>query len=218
MSHRSQTKEEEVVNAITHGLGVVFTFIAIPFLLVKPSKASEYNASLGIIMFGLGMLAVYLSSTLYHATETIKLKKRLHICDHVSIYFLIGGSYVPFVQAYTDTLTATIFLSIQWTIIIIGAVLKLFFLGKNEKISLLVYIVLGWSAIFLFKPFSANMPAEVFKWILIGGISYSIGVVFYRWHNQKYAHAVWHLFVLGGTVAHYIAIWKISDFISFPLK
>ena len=218
MSHRSQTLPEEKVNTLTHGMGVLFTLIAIPILLEKSSKIRGYDANLGTIMFGLGMLAVYLSSTLYHATQTIKHKKRLHICDHVSIYFLIGGSYVPFVQAYTDNFTATIFLSIQWTIILIGAVLKLFFLGKNEKISLLVYIVLGWSAIFLFKPFSANMPAEVFKWILIGGFSYSIGVFFYRWDKQKYAHAIWHLFVLGGTVAHYIAIWKIGDFISFPLK
>jgi hemolysin III len=212
MSHRSQTLPEEKINAITHGIGVVFTLIAIPILFVKSSKIDGYNANLGTIMFGLGMLAVYLSSTLYHAIQTIKLKKRLHVCDHVSIYFLIGGSYVPFVQAYTDAQTALIFLSIQWSIIVIGAVLKLFFLGKNEKISLLVYIVLGWSALFLFKPFSANMPVEVFKWILIGGFSYSIGVFFYRWNQQKYAHAVWHLFVLGGTIAHFIAIWKIGDF------
>lgn len=212
MSHRSQTLPEEKINAITHGLGVLFALVAIPVLFGKMRGIEAYNANLGTIMFGLGMFAVYLSSTFYHATQTVKLKKRLHICDHVSIYFLIGGSYVPFVQAYTDAQTALIFLSIQWAIIIIGAVLKLFFLGKNEKISLLVYIVLGWSALFLFTPFSKNMPAEVFKWILIGGFSYSIGVFFYRWDKQKYAHAVWHLFVLGGTIAHYIAIFKISDF------
>jgi hemolysin III len=214
MSHRSQTLPEEKINALTHGVGVLFTLVAIPFLWQKMGKISDYNAHLGTIMFGLGMLAVYLSSTLYHAIQKNPLKKRLHVCDHVSIYFLIGGSYVPFVQAYTDAQTALIFLSIQWSIILIGAVLKLFFLGKNEKISLLVYIVLGWSALFLFTPFSANMPVEVFKWILIGGFSYSIGVFFYRWNQQKYAHAVWHLFVLGGTVAHFIAIWKIGDYMT----
>jgi hemolysin III len=160
----------------------------------------------------LGMIAVYLSSTLYHAVQKSKLKNRLHVCDHVSIYFLIGGSYVPFVMAYTDSKTATVFFTIQWAIILIGAVLKLFFLGKNEKISLLVYIVLGLSAVFVFTPFRLNMPLEVFKWIAIGWLSYGTGVFFYRWTQQKYAHAIWHLFVLGGTVAHYIAIWKISDF------
>jgi hemolysin III len=213
MSRRAQTLPEEKINALTHGIGVLFAVIAIPILLEKSSKITGKYVDLGIIMFGLGMIAVYLSSTLYHATREIKLKKRLHVCDHVSIYFLIGGTYVPLVLAYTDAKTGTIFLSVQWTVIVFGAVLKLFFLGKNEKISLLVYIFLALSAIFLFTPFRLNMPSEVFKWIGIGWLSYGIGVFFYRWTEQKYAHAVWHLFVLGGTIAHYIAIWKISDFI-----
>jgi hemolysin III len=210
MSHRTQTLPEEKINAITHGLGVVFAIIATPLLWDKASKSPAFDTHLGILMFGFGMLAVYLSSTIYHATRAGKLKNRLHICDHVSIFFLIGGSYVPFVQAYTDDNTALLFLSAQWTVIVIGAILKLFFTGRYEKFSLFTYIFLGWSAFFLFVPFMANMPFPVFKWVLIGGVSYSIGVFFYRWDKQKYAHAVWHLFVLGGTVAHYIAIWKIS--------
>jgi hemolysin III len=212
MARRAQTLPEEKINALTHGIGVLFTLIAIPILLEKTSKVTGNYVNLGIIMFGLGMIAVYLSSTLYHSAREIKLKNRLHVCDHVSIYFLIGGSYVPFVMAYTASTTATIFFTVQWAIIVIGAVLKLFFLGKNEKISLLVYVVLGFSAIFLFTPFQLNMPFEVFKWISIGWLSYGIGVFFYRWAEQKYAHAVWHLFVLGGTIAHYIAVWKISDY------
>ncbi len=212
MSRRSQTLPEEKINALTHGIGVLFALIAMPILMEKSSKTSGNYANFGIIMFGLGMIAVYLSSTLYHAIQNTALKKRLHVCDHVSIYFLIGGSYVPFVVAYTDAKTAIIFFAIQWSIIVIGAILKVFFLGKNEKISLLVYIVLGLSAVFVSHSFQINMPFEVFKWIAIGWISYGIGVFFYRWHQQLYAHAVWHLFVLGGTIAHYIAVWKISDF------
>lgn len=212
MNSRIKSLHEERVNAITHGMGVLFTLVAIPLLLEKTSKTGGLNAYLAVLVFGLGMLAVYLSSTLYHATQREKLKNNLHVCDHVSIFFLIGGSYVPFVVAYTDSQTAFFFLLVQWLIIITGAVLKLFFTGKYDNVSLVVYIFLGWSAFFLSKSFNANMPFEVFKWVLIGGFSYSIGVFFYRWHEQKYAHAVWHLFVLGGTVAHYIAIWKISDF------
>lgn len=213
MSHRSQTLQEEVVNAITHGMGVVFTLIATPFLLEQSSKIGSFNAYLAVLVFGFGMLAVYLSSTLYHAIQLPVLKHRLLICDHVSIFFLIGGSYVPFVHQYTDTQTATIFLICQWTVILIGSILKLFFAGRYEKASLFVYIFLGWSVLFLVKSMLANMPFEVFKWVLIGGLSYSIGVLFYRWDKQKYAHAVWHLCVLGGTIAHYVAIWKISDFV-----
>ena len=213
MNHRSQTLPEEIVNAFTHGLGVVFALVSIPILLEKTNKMGGFLPYLAVLAFGAGMLAVYLSSTLYHAVQSPRLKQQLHVCDHVSIFFLIGGSYVPFIVQYADAQTATIFLSLQWFIIGVAAVLKLFFIGKYEKISLFVYIFLGWSVVFLVKPFSATMPFEVFKWILIGGLSYSIGVFFYRWHEQKYAHAVWHLFVLGGTVAHYIAIWKISDFV-----
>ncbi len=213
MSHRSQTLPEEVINALTHGLGVVFALVSIPILLEKTRKMGEFMPILAIFIFGLGMFAVYLSSTLYHAVQSPKLKQRLHVCDHVSIFFLIGGTYVPFIVQYADAQTATIFLSLQWFIILIAAVLKLFFIGKYENASLFVYIFLGWSVIFLVKPFSATMPFDVFKWILIGGLSYSIGVFFYRWDKQKYAHAVWHLFVLGGTVAHYVAIWKIGDFV-----
>ncbi|MDZ7880686.1 MAG: hemolysin III family protein [Saprospiraceae bacterium] len=211
MSHRTQTLPEEKVNALTHGLGVIFAVVGTPILLEKSRTLTGFDIDLGILMFGFGMLVVYLSSTLYHASKAGKLKDKLHICDHVSIFFLIGGSYVPFVQAYTDAQTAFLFLSAQWTVIVIGAVLKLFFTGRYEQFSLFTYIVLGWSAVFLFVPFRENMPFEVLKWILIGSVSYSIGVFFYRWDKQKYAHAVWHLFVLGGTIAHYIAIWHINN-------
>lgn len=213
MAHRSQTPPEEVINAITHGLGVVFALVSMPFLLEKARKMGEFMPVLAVSVFGIGMFAVYLFSTLYHAVRSPKLKQRLHVCDHVSIFFLIGGSYVPFVVQYAEAQTAAIFLSLQWFFILVAAVLKLFFIGKYENVSLFVYIFLGWSVVFLVKPFSATMPFEIFKWILIGGLSYSIGVFFYRWDKQKYAHAVWHLFVLGGTMAHYLAIWKISDFV-----
>lgn len=213
MSHRSQTLPEEAVNTFTHGLGIVFALISMPVLLEKTRKMGEFMPVLAVLIFGFGMLAVYVSSTLYHAIQSPKLKQRLHVCDHVSIFFLIGGTYVPFIVQYADAQTATIFLSLQWFTIFVAAILKLFFIGKYESVSLFVYIFLGWSVVFLVKPFSATMPFEVFKWILIGGLSYSIGVFFYRWNKQKYAHAVWHLFVLGGTVAHYVAIWKISDYV-----
>jgi hemolysin III len=213
MSNRTQTLSEEIANAITHGLGVVFALFATPILLEKSSKSTVYDTHLGVWMFGFGMFAVYLCSTLYHGIQTPKLKDKLLTCDYISIFFLIGGSYLPFVQAYTTPQTATIFLTAQWTAIGIGSIIKLFFSKRYEKYSLLSYIFLGFSVCFLIKPLMENMPMEVFKWVLLGGLSYSIGIGFYLWDKQKYAHAIWHICVLGGTVAHYIAIWKISDFI-----
>jgi hemolysin III len=210
---RSQSPQEEIINAITHGLGVLFTLIAIPILLQKIPFDTAKNGYFAVLIFGFGLLAVYLSSTFYHAVKSPKLKQRLHICDHASIFLLIGGSYVPFVERYTEGKTAIIFLISQWLIILLGVVLKLFFTGKYEKMSLFAYLFLGWSAFFLFKSFVAKMPFAVFQWVLIGGLSYTIGVIFYRWDKQKFAHAIWHLFVLGGSIAHFIAIWKINDFV-----
>ena len=102
MSHRSQTLPEEVINAITHGLGVVFALVSIPILLEKTNKMGGFLPYLAVLAFGAGMLAVYLSSTLYHAVQSPRLKQQLHVCDHVSIFFLIGGSYVPFIVHYAD--------------------------------------------------------------------------------------------------------------------
>lgn len=211
MNNREQTLREEIVNAITHGLGVVFAVIAIPLLLEKTYVIDSFCAYYAVLVFGIGMLAVYSFSTLYHSVQSPKLKNKLNICDQVSIFVLIGGSYLPFVVQYADTRTATIFLIAQWFVILIGALLKLFFIRKYEKALLLVYVFLGWSVVFLVKPFSQTMPFEVIKWIVIGCVSYSIGVFFYRWKKQKYAHAIWHLLVLGGTICHYWAVYTMYE-------
>jgi hemolysin III len=211
MANRTQTLEEEKINALTHGIGILFALVAMPFLLQKTLILGNFWKNIAITAFGLGMLAVYCSSTLYHAVQEQTLKAKLQICDHVSIFFLIGGSYAPFVQHYTDSATATVFLSAQWVAIALGAIFKLFFTGKYDKASVIIYLFLGWSAVFLIKPFSQNMPLPVFYWILAGGLSYTIGVIFYRWEKQKYAHAIWHLFVLGGTVTHFVAAWKMLN-------
>jgi hemolysin III len=214
MKERLQTLEEEIVNAITHGVGVLLGIAFLPFLLEKVEKNNDSLLYLAVCLFGFGIFAVYISSTLYHAVQEKNLKRKLNICDHICIFFLLGGSYAPFVQYYCEPETAKFFLIVQWSMISIGAVLKLFFTGKYEKASVILYIFLGWMAVFLAKPFYEKMPLEVFKWVLTGGLSYTIGVFFYRWDSQKYAHAIWHLFVLGGTATHFFAIWKMLDFSS----
>jgi hemolysin III len=211
MNNREQTLREEIINAITHGFGIVFTLCGIPLLLQKAYVTGSLSAYYAVLIFGIAMFAVYFFSTLYHSVQSPKLKNKLNICDQISIFILIGGSYLPFVLQYTDTQTATIFLMAQWLIILIGALLKLFFIKKYEKALLFVYVFLGWSVVFLVKPFSQTMPFEVVKWILLGCGSYSIGVFFYRWKKQKYAHAIWHLFVLVGTICHYWAAYKMYE-------
>ena len=165
----------------------------------------------GVSIFSFGMLAVYLSSTVYHAIKEPKLKRHANIIDHISIFFLIGGTYTPIILHYIPRGTAAVFLTVQWSIILAGVLLKLFFTGKYEWLSVTRYIMLGWMLVFVIKPLILTMPSIIFFWIIGGGICYTFGVVFYMLENKKHAHNIWHCFVLGGTILHFIAVYKSLD-------
>ena len=211
MPYRAQTDLEENVNAITHGLGILLSLIAIPLLIIKSTQSKDLIMIWGVSIFSFGMLAVYLSSTVYHSLREPKLKRLANIIDHISIFFLIGGTYTPLILHYIPPDTATAFLAIQWSIILAGVVLKLFFTGKYEWLSVALYIMLGWMLIFVIKPLILTMPATIFFWIIGGGICYTTGVIFYVLENKKHAHNIWHCFVLAGTIMHFIAVYKSLD-------
>jgi len=132
----------------------------------------------------------------------------MRMWDHIGIFLLIGGTYTPIVCRYTDTRTAVIFLSVMWTLIAAGSILKIFFTGRYDRLSTFIYLFLGWMVVFIIQPIRAHMPFEIFMWILAGGLAYTLGVVFYKWRNLKYQHSIWHLFVLAGTVLQFIAVYK----------
>ncbi len=211
MPYRPQTNLEENVNAITHGLGVLLCLIATPFLFLKSAKHDNTMMLWGISLFSFGMLAVYLSSTIYHALRNPKPKKIAQVLDHISIFFLIGGTYAPIILQYVPEGTAKIFLAVQWAIILAGAVLKLFFTGKYEWMSVTLYITLGWMLVFVLDTLMHTMPATILYWIIGGGIAYTCGVFFYLQGQRKYAHNVWHVFVLAGTIMHFVAVYKSLD-------
>lgn len=208
MSSREQTHPEEIANTLTHGLGIIFCLIAIPYLFIESGKHLSTAQVWSLLVFGFGMLMVYSSSTLYHAARNKQIKHLLRIWDHISIFLLIAGSYTPFVIRYTDEVTATTFLSIMWVIVAAGSVLKLFYTGQFKALSLLLYIALGCMAVFIIKPLQQNLPESVLWWLLAGGGFYLFGVIFYVWKRLYFHHAIWHCFVLAGTVTHYIAIYK----------
>lgn len=211
MSYRAQTKLEENVNAITHGLGILLSLIAIPFLIVKSAQSEDLVMVWGVSLFSFGMLAVYLSSTVYHSLREPRLKRLANIVDHISIFFLIGGTYTPLILHYIPRETATAFLSIQWLIIFGGIIMKLFFTGRYEWLSVALYISLGWMLIFVIKPLIHSVPPSIFSWIIGGGVCYTFGVIFYMLENRKHAHNIWHCFVLAGTIMHFIAVYKSLD-------
>ena len=211
MSYRAQTDLEENVNAITHGLGIILALIATPFLIIKSTQSQDFIMVWGVSIFSFGMLAVYLSSTVYHSLREPKLKRLANIIDHISIFFLIGGTYTPLILHYIPRETASAFLAVQWSIILAGIVLKIFFTGKYERLSVTLYIMLGWMLIFVIKPLILTMPFNIFSWIIGGGVCYTLGVVFYVLEHKKHAHNIWHCFVLAGTIMHFIAVYKSLD-------
>ena len=198
-------KNEEFWNVLTHFSGVIMSLIGVPFLFYFDNEITVLS-TFSIILFSFGLLAVYSTSTLYHFILNSELKKRFKVLDHVSIYYLILGSYAPvcLITLY-DYSGIGIFIAVL-ILSIIGTIKKLFFTGKYEFISLFLYLAMGWLIIFdinsLFRLIDSN--AELL--LILGGVSYTFGVIFYAFSRIKYFHSIWHLFVLTGSVLHYFMI------------
>ncbi len=209
MSKREQTSKEELANAVSHGFGLVLGLIAIPFLLMKAMENGRFSALIAAMAFALGILMVYTSSTLYHAAKNKKLKNRLQVLDHISIYFLIAGSYTPMVLAVLPKNQAIIFLSILWGSVLIGTFFKLFFTGRFKILSAAIYLLMGWLAVFFINDILEKISFQNLAWIGLGGICYTIGVYFYMKSNKPYYHSIWHIFVLGGTISHFVVVYQV---------
>lgn len=209
MSKRSQTPKEEIANALSHGFGLVLGIIAIPFLVQKALQKDDFPSLVAVSAFALGIIMVYANSTLYHAIQTPKLKNRFQILDHISIYFLIAGSYSPMILAVLPFKKALIFLSILWGAVLIGTFFKLFYTGRFKKLSISIYLLMGWISAFFIQEIMEKISIENLIWIALGGLSYTIGVYFYLKSHNYYYHSIWHLFVLAGTTSHFVAIYQV---------
>ncbi|MBW4362334.1 channel protein (hemolysin III family) [Flavobacterium sp. 103] len=206
MEVRIQTRNEELANGISHALGVLFCLIGMPFLLMKSSGQHNLITESSVIVFGIGMLLVYSFSSLYHLAQKEKTKQLLKIADHISIYYLIAGTYSPLMVIYLNKETALVFLGIMWSIVLLGTFFKIFYVDRFKFLSVLFYLLMGWMIVFVIKPLWGVIPLSIFLWILAGGLSYTVGVYFYVKGHKNYFHTVWHFFVLLGTVFHYVAI------------
>ena len=198
------SKKEEFLNTLTHFFGLILTIIGIPFILYFNNDHTEYSL-FSIILFLFGLFSVYLSSTIYHYTKNNKLKSIFRKIDHISIFYLILGSYAPVcLVTLLDFSGITIFL-IVFILAITGTILKVFFTGKIEKASLLLYLVMGWLIISDISTLFSLIPIQAKILLAISGLSYTIGTLFYR-SNKKYTHTIWHLFVLSGSITHYFFV------------
>ena len=198
-------KNEEFWNSLTHFIGVILTVLGTPLLFYFDNKFTSLS-TLSIILFSFGLFSVYSSSSVYHFVINPRLKKRLQILDHISIYYLILGSYAPVCLITLYEYSGINIFIVVLTLSIIGTLKKLFFTGRFKIISLLLYLTMGWLIVVEINLLFELLDSEAELLLIIGGLSYTIGIIFYTLDKIRYFHSIWHLFVLTGSVLHYLMV------------
>lgn len=209
-NNEKYTIGEEIANSITHGVGALFGIAGLVILVVFSSFAGSVVKIVSSVIYGASLIILYLASTLYHSIQHRKAKQVLEIIDHSAIYLLIAGTYTPFTLIALKGKLGCIVFSVVWALSIIGIVLKVFFVKKFMILSTMIYIFLGWFIVFAFKPLVVSVNQLTIWLLVLGGISYTVGSVFYIWRKLKYGHMVWHLFVLLGSILHFFAVLNIA--------
>lgn len=197
---------EEIANAVTHGIGALASAAAGAVLVTLATLSGTRMQQVSAIIFCTSLLLLYTSSTLYHAIPSAAAKRRLKVCDHCAIYMLIAGTYTPFALIGLRGQVGWWLFGVAWGLAAIGVAFKLFFCGRFKLFSTLVYIGMGWMAIFAIQPMLRQIPFSALMWLLAGGVAYTAGTVFYHNEKLRYSHAVWHLFVLAGSACHFVAV------------
>lgn len=203
---KKSTFGEELANSITHGIGVVLSIVGFFFLMYYTQDQPDLKRLIAAIVYGSSLVLLYSASTLYHSIPHYKTKKVMRVFDHVSIYLLIAGSYTPFALLVLNSEMGDFILYVIWGFALVGSIFKIFFTGKFDKLSTFLYLVMGWLAIIAIEPLIENLPTTGMLLLGLGGLLYTVGTVFYLWNRLKYNHAIWHVFVLGGSAAHFFSI------------
>ena len=210
-----QSLGEEIASSVTHGIGAALSIAALVLLVVFASKHGDAWQILSLSIYGVTLVFLYLSSTLYHSFPGGKAKRFFRLLDHSSIFLLIAGSYTPVVLLVLQGRWGWTLFGVIWMLAIGGILAKIFLMGKLKIISVLFYIAMGWIIVVAFKPLLRAVPIELFAWLLAGGLSYTLGTIFYAWKKLPHNHTIWHLFVLAGSAAHFFGIFfyltKTSD-------
>ena len=200
------SKQEEIANSITHGIGALLSISALVILIVYASLYGTAWHIVSFTIFGVTMLLLYMSSTLLHSLPEGKAKDVFEIFDHSSIYFFIAGTYTPFLLIVIKGAMGWTLFGVVWGLAIAGTIFKCFFVKKYLFTSTLLYVIMGWLIIFAWKSLAANLSPEGMTYLIIGGALYTLGAIFYVWRGFKYHHAVWHLFVMAGSTAHFFCV------------
>ena len=207
-SNKDTFLQPETVNSISHAAGLLFGLICIPYLITVAAKNENGAAIFATCVYGFGFLTVFTFSTLYHSFQEPGLKRLLKIFDHISIYFLIAGTYTPFIIIFVNNGFGMFLLITIWVLTLGGTFFKIFYTGRFETLSVAIYLLMGMLLLAGGRAFFIAMPFSVAALIVSGGALYCTGVIFYVWKKYTYHHGIWHVFVLAAAVCHYIAVLK----------
>ena len=197
---------EEVANALTHGLGAAAALAAGAVLITLVAQHGDRWQLAGTIVFCASLLLLYVASTLYHAIPFPTAKARLKVFDHCAIYVLIAGTYTPFTLIGLRGAWGWSLFAVIWSLAVAGVVFKLFFTGRFKLVSTLIYVGMGWLVLVAIVPMTRALDAWALGWLFAGGVAYTAGTIFYLSRRIRYAHSIWHGFVLGGSVCHFLAV------------
>jgi hemolysin III len=202
----SYTLKQEVVHSMIHAFGILFGIISIPVLTALAAKNANVQGIVGASIYGFCFLMLFTFSTLYHGIQHPQVKRTLEIFDHISIYFLIAGTYTPFLLIFLFDSFGITLLAVLWGLTLLGIFFKIFYTGRFNIVSVIIYLLMGWIMLVGGRRFFREVPSDVLLFLMIGGVLYSIGVVFYLKKGFGWHHAVWHFFVLVAAVCHYVAV------------
>ncbi len=200
------TPKEEVWNGITHGIGTALSIAGLTLLVVLAAINGDSWRIVSFSIYGSTLVLLYLASTLYHSIQIPKVKRVLQVMDHAAIYLLIAGSYTPFLLVnMRGSLGWTLF-GVVWGLALLGIAFRTIFVGRFEKLAVVGYVLMGWLMVVGFKEMQLAVPPGGIALIFAGGIFYTVGVIFFAWRKLPYNHAIWHLFVMGGSMCHFFAM------------
>jgi hemolysin III len=199
-------RREEIANTISHGLGLLLAVVAVPILVLSAMREGGARSIVGVSVFGGTMVLLYLASTLYHSLTHEAAKRLFRLFDHTAIFLLIAGTYTPFALGVLRGPWGWSLLAAIWTLALVGITLKINSRTRHSRITIVLYVIMGWLAVVAIKPILLLVPVPGILLILAGGIAYTGGLAFFAAHRIRYNHFIWHLFVIAGTICHFFAV------------
>lgn len=201
------TPLEEGINIVSHVLGLVLSIVALVMMVVRASLYGNAWHVVSVSIFGASLILLYAASALYHGAKDPKTRSRLRVFDHATIYVLIAGTYTPFTLVTLNGPVGWTIFGISWAMAVTGVILKLFYTGRYNVLSTLMYVFMGWIIMFAIKPLVSNIPTEGLYWLIAGGVGYTTGAILYSIKQIKFNHAIFHLFVLLGSFCHFVSVY-----------